>query len=77
MTPPLWTELINLAAAVAFILALKALSGPKTARLGNRIGAVGAIVATIVIFFAINNVQNVTVIFVAMAVASLIGFIAA
>ncbi len=77
MTPPLWTELINLAAAVAFILALKALSGPKTARLGNRIGAIGAIVATVVIFFAINNVQNVAVIFVAMAVGSLIGFIAA
>lgn len=77
MTPPIWTELINLAAAVAFILALKALSGPKTARLGNRIGAIGAIVATVVIFFALNNIQNVTVIFVAMIVGSLLGFIAA
>ena len=77
MTSPIWTELINLVAAVAFILALKALSGPKTARLGNRIGAIGAIVATVVVFFAINNIQNVSIIFGALIIGSVIGFIAA
>ena len=41
------TSTINLGAALAFILALKALSSPKTARLGNRIGAVGAIAAEV------------------------------
>jgi NAD(P) transhydrogenase subunit beta len=77
MNPPIWTELINLAAAVAFILALKALSGPKTARLGNRIAAIGAIVATVVVFFAINNIKNVELILIAMVVGSLVGYVAA
>ena len=40
-------DLIGLAAAVCFILALKGLSHPKTARRGNLIGAFGATVATI------------------------------
>jgi H+-translocating NAD(P) transhydrogenase subunit beta len=77
MNPPIWTEIINLAAAVAFILALKGLSGPKTARLGNRIGAIGAIVATIVVFFAINEVNNLEIILIAIVVGSILGYIAA
>lgn len=77
MNPPVWTELINLAAAVAFVLALKALSGPKTAILGNRVGAIGAIMATVVIFFALGEVNNVEIIFTAMLIGSIIGFIAA
>ena len=44
-------DLIGLAAGVAFILALKGLSHPKTARRGNLIGAFGATVATLVVFF--------------------------
>ena len=44
-------DLIGLAAGVAFILALKGLSHPKTARRGNLIGAAGATVATLVVFF--------------------------
>ncbi len=44
-------DLIGLAAGVAFILALKGLSHPKTARRGNLIGAFGATLATIVVFF--------------------------
>ena len=38
---PTWVQLAYLACAVCFILALKGLSGPKTARNGNLIGAVG------------------------------------
>ncbi|MEI6040763.1 MAG: NAD(P)(+) transhydrogenase (Re/Si-specific) subunit beta [Actinomycetes bacterium] len=43
--------LIGLAVAVSFIMALKGLSAPKTARRGNLIGAAGATLATIVVFF--------------------------
>ena len=48
-------DLIGLAAAVCFILALKGLSHPKTARRGNLIGAFGAAVATILVFFFTGN----------------------
>ena len=44
-------DLIGLGAGVAFILALKGLSHPKTARRGNMIGAFGATLATIVVLF--------------------------
>ena len=48
-------DLIGLAAGVAFILALKGLSHPKTARRGNLIGAFGAGLATLVVFFYSNE----------------------
>jgi NAD(P) transhydrogenase subunit beta len=38
-------ELLYLASAVAFIVGLKRLGGPKTARSGNRIAAAGMLVA--------------------------------
>ena len=41
--PPTWVQLAYLACAVCFILALKGLSGPKTARAGNLIGAAAAV----------------------------------
>ena len=44
-------DLIGLAAAACFILALKGLSHPRTARRGNLIGALGAGIATLVVFF--------------------------
>jgi len=44
------TALLYLGAAVAFILALKGLSSPKTARSGNLIGAVGALVGVTTVF---------------------------
>jgi len=44
-------DIIGLAAGIAFILALKGLSHPKTARRGNLIGAFGAGLATLVVFF--------------------------
>lgn len=48
-------DLIGLAAGVCFILALKGLSHPKTARRGNLIGAAGATLATILVFFFTGN----------------------
>ncbi len=44
-------DLLGLICAVAFILALKGLSSPKSARRGNLIGAAGAGLATLVVFF--------------------------
>jgi NAD(P) transhydrogenase subunit beta len=41
-------ELLYLAAAVSFIVGLKRLGGPRTARSGNRIAAVGMLVALVV-----------------------------
>ena len=48
-------DLIGLAAGIAFILALKGLSHPKTARRGNLIGAFGAGLATLVVFFLLQR----------------------
>ena len=45
-------EIGYLAAAVCFILALKGLSSPRTARRGNLIGAAGAAIAVVVTFLA-------------------------
>ena len=46
---PTWVRLAELLAAVLFILALKGLSSPKTARRGNLLGAAGASIATAVV----------------------------
>ena len=51
---PTWVQLVYLACAVCFILALKGLSGPKTARTGNLIGAVAAVVACVVPFLYLD-----------------------
>ncbi len=47
---PVWIDLVYLAAAVAFIVALKGLSSPKHARNGNLLAAAAAIVAVGVTF---------------------------
>ena len=53
-------DLLGLLVAVCFILALKGLSSPKTARRGNLIGAAGATLATILVFFdpSITKIHN-------------------
>jgi NAD(P) transhydrogenase subunit beta len=48
---PTWIQLVFLACGVCFILALKGLSGPRTARNGNLLGAVAAVVACTMPFF--------------------------
>ena len=50
-------ELIGLSAGVMFILALKGLSHPRTARRGNLLGAAGATIATITVFFYSSDGQ--------------------
>ena len=48
-------DLIGLLAGVCFILSLKGLSHPRTARRGNLLGALGATIATILVFFRSEN----------------------
>ena len=80
-------DLIGLAAAVCFILALKGLSHPKTARRGNLIGAFGATVATVLVFFFTGNkgdaewhslpLHHLPLILAAVAIGLLVGVPAA
>jgi NAD(P) transhydrogenase subunit beta len=73
---PVWVQLVYLAAAVFFILALKGLSSPKHARTGNLLGAIGATVAVAVVFFY-AELDNVVAILIAIAVGSVIGVVGA
>lgn len=74
---PVWSQIANLGAALAFILALKALSSPKTARFGNRIGAVGAIAAVAIVFFSESDLKHLPLILVAVAIGTVIGLVSA
>ena len=47
---PTWVQLVFLLCGVCFVLALKGLASPRTARTGNRIGVTGAVVACAVPF---------------------------
>ena len=73
---PVWAQLVYLLAAVCFILALKGLSSPRHARQGNLIGAVGAVIACVVVFFY-AELDHVVPILIATAVGSLVGMVGA
>ena len=77
MSTPTWVQLSYLVSAVLFILALKGLSSPKSARTGVLLGAVGALLATVVLFFSGIELLNLTLILVTLAAGSIIGAIAA
>ncbi|MET4137341.1 NAD(P)(+) transhydrogenase (Re/Si-specific) subunit beta [Pseudarthrobacter sp. PvP090] len=66
---PGWTALFYLAASVCFILALKGLSSPRTARRGNAIGAAGALLAVVTVFLS-AKLENIPLIIAAIAVGS-------
>jgi NAD(P) transhydrogenase subunit beta len=66
---PVWTALLYLAAAVFFILALRGLSSPRTARRGNLIGAFGALLAVVTVFLS-ARLENIPWILGAIAVGS-------
>jgi NAD(P) transhydrogenase subunit beta len=74
---PTWVQLANLLAAVLFVLALKGLSSPRSARRGNLLGALGALIATVVVFFSGVPVQNLLLIIAAIGVGGAIGAVAA
>ena len=73
---PAWAQLGYLAAAVCFIVALKALSSPKTARRGNLIGAAGAVLAC-VITFLVSDINHLLPIVAAIAAGTAIGVLGA
>ena len=77
MLNPNIARILELLTAVGFILALKGLSAPKSARNGNLIGALAATVATGAIFFTISDMKNVPIIVGAIAVGFAIGWPAA
>jgi NAD(P) transhydrogenase subunit beta len=66
---PTWVQLVYLLCAVCFILALKGLSGPKTARAGNLIGAAAAVVAVVVPFIYLD-LKHVGWILLAIAIGT-------
>jgi NAD(P) transhydrogenase subunit beta len=68
---PTWTAILYLVAAVCFILALKGLSSPKTARRGNLIGAAGAFVAVVTVFLS-TKLDNIPWILAAIAIGAAI-----
>lgn len=74
---PTWVQLVYLLCAVCFILALKGLSGPKTARAGNIIGAIAAVVACIVPFTYKSvdgeHLSNLPLILIAIAIGTIGG----
>ena len=70
-------QLINLVAAVLFIFALKGLSSPKSARNGNLLGALGALIATVLLFFSGIELDNLAFILGAVIVGGLVGAISA
>lgn len=63
------TSLLYLAAAVCFILALRGLSSPRTARRGNLVGALGALIAVVTVFLS-ARLENIPWILAAIAVGS-------
>ncbi|HEY0071914.1 MAG TPA: NAD(P)(+) transhydrogenase (Re/Si-specific) subunit beta, partial [Chloroflexia bacterium] len=60
-------------AAICFIIGIRRLSSPKTARAGNRIAAVGMGVAVVATFFS-SNVQNVWFILAGIVIGGGVGF---
>jgi len=65
-------DLGYLLAAVCFIIALKGLSGPRTARAGNLIGAFGALLAVITVFAA-EDLDHIGLILATIAVGAVVG----
>jgi NAD(P) transhydrogenase subunit beta len=75
---PFLYDLIGLLAGVCFILSLKGLSHPRTARRGNLLGALGASIATLLVFFRSENEgKNLPLILGAILVGVIVGVPAA
>ena len=71
-----WAAFFYLVAAVCFILALKGLSSPRSARVGNLVGAAGALVSVLVVFAA-ERPDRLVWILLAIVVGGAIGTVAA
>jgi NAD(P) transhydrogenase subunit beta len=73
---PTWVQLVYLACAVCFILALKGLSGPRTARAGNLLGAAAAVVGCAIVLFYLD-LEHVPLILGAVVVGTVGGLVGA
>ncbi|MEO5919778.1 MAG: NAD(P)(+) transhydrogenase (Re/Si-specific) subunit beta [Pseudolysinimonas sp.] len=71
LLPVEWAAGLYLVAAVCFILALKGLSSPPTARRGNLIGAFGALIALVTVFLSMK-LDNLPWILLTIAVGAAI-----
>ena len=69
MSKQTWVDLAYLVAAICFILALKGLSSPKSARNGNLIGAAGAAIAVVTVLVS-ADLRHLPLILAAIAVGS-------
>ena len=70
-----WSQLTNLAVAVLFILAFKALSLPKSARLGTLIVPVVALIATVLLLFSRMELHNIILIVRRIRIVLAIGLV--
>src|SRR3954463_2633441 len=71
-----WINIAYLAAAICFIIGLKLLSSPATARRGNQIAAVGMAVALVATLF-MPGLQNIWLILVGLAIGAVLAAFAA
>ncbi len=71
---PVWAQVAYLVAAVCFVLALKGLSSPKSARNGNLLGVLGAVLA-VVVTFLVEDLANLGWILAAIAVGAVVGVV--
>ncbi|ADB29743.1 NAD(P)(+) transhydrogenase (AB-specific) [Kribbella flavida DSM 17836] len=69
-----WAQIGYLVAAVCFIVALKGLSSPKTARTGNALGAAGAVLAVVITFIAYKP-DNLVAILIALLIGTVGGVV--
>jgi H+-translocating NAD(P) transhydrogenase subunit beta len=71
-----WIDLAYLVAAICFIIAIRRLSHPRTARTGNLIGAAGMAIA-VGATFAIQEIDTYWLMLAGIAVGSVIGVVSA
>ncbi|MGF1550192.1 MAG: NAD(P)(+) transhydrogenase (Re/Si-specific) subunit beta [Sphingomonadaceae bacterium] len=73
---PAWVLLAYLVAGICFILALRGLSSPESARAGNRFGMAGMAIA-VVVTLVTHDIASLPEILVAVAIGGTIGFLVA
>jgi NAD(P) transhydrogenase subunit beta len=76
MDVPIYSLILYLVAAVLFIVGLKRLSSPATARTGNIMAAIGMLIA-VIITLLLKDILNYTMILVGIAIGGVIGGVAA
>ena len=74
-TPASWVDVAYLITAICFIFGLRYLSSPRTARMGNRISAVGMLIAVVATLS--QGIVNWYVIGAALVVGAAIGIVSA